>query len=164
MPALADMEFVDKVLAAVPEHACKRSLQVEIRSAEAVSDLPHIQQIAAQLAFRNIGVAIDEIGSEGASFGRRRDLPVVEMKVGRKYVRGCADDRVKQTVCSEIIATARDSGARSVAEGVDTQADYIAARELGFDLVQGKLFGAPMELKKLERIITGGQGAARSAQ
>lgn len=60
----------------------------------------------------------------------------MEVKVGRKYVRGGADDRLKQAVCSEIIAAARDSGACSVAEGVDTHADYIAARELGFGLVQ----------------------------
>jgi EAL domain-containing protein (putative c-di-GMP-specific phosphodiesterase class I) len=39
-------------------------------------------------------------------------------------------------------------GARTVAEGVETPADLIAAREIGFDLVQGFLFGKPMEARK----------------
>jgi EAL domain-containing protein (putative c-di-GMP-specific phosphodiesterase class I) len=87
------------------------------------------------------------------------------MKVGRRYVHGVADDRLKQAVCSEIITTARSSGARVVAEGVDTHADYMAARSLGFDLVQGKLFGGPMELRKFERTVLGTRGQpARSVQ
>lgn len=156
--ALVDMAFVDNVLDAVPEHVCKRSLQIELRCADIVGDLLHIRQLAAQLAFRNIGICIDDIGNEGASLAGRADLPVVEMKVGRRYVHGVADDRLKQAVCSEIITTARNSGARVVAEGVDTHADYMAARSLGFDLVQGKLFGGPMELRKFERTVLGTRG------
>jgi EAL domain-containing protein (putative c-di-GMP-specific phosphodiesterase class I) len=63
----------------------------------------------------------------------RRDLPIVEMKVGRKFIRGCADDRIKQARCAEIVAIARESGARSVAEGMDRQSDFLAVRDLGFD-------------------------------
>jgi EAL domain-containing protein (putative c-di-GMP-specific phosphodiesterase class I) len=152
-PALDDIEFVEGVLRAIPEHVCKRGLQIEIRCADLVGDLARIRRIATQLAFRNIGISIDDIGSEGVSLAGRSDLPVVEMKVGGKYVRGLADDRVKQAVCAEIVETARKSGARSVAEGVDIHADYVAARELGFDLLQGTLFARPMELKKFERTL-----------
>jgi EAL domain-containing protein (putative c-di-GMP-specific phosphodiesterase class I) len=152
-PALNDLDFVDKVLHAIPEHVSKRGLQIEVRCAEIARDLPRLSQIASRLAFRNIGISIDDVGAEGAALAGRHDLPVVELKVSRKYVRGCATDRVKQAVCSAIIATARDSGARSVAVGVDTQADYLMARELGFDLLQGALFSKPMELKKFERTL-----------
>jgi EAL domain-containing protein (putative c-di-GMP-specific phosphodiesterase class I) len=153
VPALNDIEFVDKVLHAIPEHVSKRGLQVEVRCAEVARDLPRLSQIASRLAFRNIGISIDDVGAEGAALAGRHDLPVVELKVRRKYVRGCATDRVKQAVCSAIIATARDSGARSVAVGVDTQADYLMTRELGIDLLQGALFSKPMELKKFERTL-----------
>jgi EAL domain-containing protein (putative c-di-GMP-specific phosphodiesterase class I) len=39
----------------------------------------------------------------------------------------------------------------AVAEGVESRADLVAANELGFDLVQGFLFGKPMPLKKFAR-------------
>jgi EAL domain-containing protein (putative c-di-GMP-specific phosphodiesterase class I) len=160
VPALNDLDFVDQVLRSVPEYAGKRNLQIEVHCADIVDDLPRMQQITAQLAFRNIGICIDNIGSEGAALGGRSDLPVTEMKVASKYVRGCADDRIKQAVCAEIIATARKSGARSVAEGVDTQSDYLAARALGFDLLQGALFAKPMVLAKFERSILGSRRPA----
>ena len=38
-----------------------------------------------------------------------------------------------------------------VAEGIESRADLVAAIELGFDLVQGYLFGKPMPLKKFAR-------------
>ena len=151
--ALNDLEFADKVLQAIPEHLSKRGLQIEVRSADITGDASRLRQIASQLAFRNIGISIDDVGREGAMLAAQRILPVVELKVGRRYVRGCATDRVKQAVCSEIIATAHDTGARSVAVGVDTHADYLAARELGFDLLQGVLFSKPMELKRFERTL-----------
>jgi EAL domain-containing protein (putative c-di-GMP-specific phosphodiesterase class I) len=151
--ALNDFEFVDKVLRAVPDHVSKRGLQIEVRCADVIRDIPRLRQIASQLAFRNIGISIDDVGREGALLAGERSLPVVELKVGRRYVRGCATDRIKQAVCSDIIAAARDSGVRSVAVGVDTHADYVATRELGFDLLQGVLFAKPMESKRFERTL-----------
>jgi EAL domain-containing protein (putative c-di-GMP-specific phosphodiesterase class I) len=151
--ALNDVEFADKVLQAIPDHGAKRGLQIEVRSADIAGNLPRLRHVAGQLAFRNIGISIDDVGREGALLAAERSLPVVELKVGRRYVRGCATDRVKQAVCSEIIAAAQANGARSVAIGVDTHADFVAARELGFDLLQGALFAKPMELRAFERTL-----------
>jgi EAL domain-containing protein (putative c-di-GMP-specific phosphodiesterase class I) len=159
VPALDDLDFVDQVLHGIPEHSGNRNFQIEVHCADVVDDLPRMQHIAAQLAFRNIGICIDNIGSEGAALGGRHDLPVTEMKVSSKYVRGCADDRIKQSICAEIVATARKSGARSVAEGVDTHADYLAARALGFDLLQGSLFAKPMIVAKFERSLLGSRNS-----
>jgi EAL domain-containing protein (putative c-di-GMP-specific phosphodiesterase class I) len=159
VPALDDLGFLDQVLGTIPKYGGKRNLQIEVHCADISDDLPRMQHIAAQLAFRNIGICIDNIGSEGAALGGRRDLPVTEMKVARRYVSGCADDRIKQAVCAEIVATARENNARSVAEGVDTQADYLATRALGFDLLQGALFAKPMVMAKFERSIFGGRNA-----
>jgi EAL domain-containing protein (putative c-di-GMP-specific phosphodiesterase class I) len=54
-------------------------------------------------------------------------------------------------VCRRIIELARGYGVRVVAEGVETRADFVTANEMGFDLVQGYLFGKPMALKKFAR-------------
>jgi EAL domain-containing protein (putative c-di-GMP-specific phosphodiesterase class I) len=71
--------------------------------------------------------------------------------VDRHFVTGAADDRLKQTVCRGIIDLAENTGARTVAEGVETRTDFLQAQELGFDLMQGFLFGKPMGAKKFAR-------------
>ena len=78
-------------------------------------------------------------------------FPCAELKVDRQFVTGCANDRLKQTACRGSIELARGYGVRVVAEGVETRADFVAASEMGFDLVQGYLFGKPMALKKFVR-------------
>jgi EAL domain-containing protein (putative c-di-GMP-specific phosphodiesterase class I) len=121
--------------------------------ADAMADAELVRKAAAQLAFRNIGIALDSIGAEGAMLVGRRDLPVVEMKVQRTFVRDCCNDRTRQAVCAHIVAAARENGARAVADGVASQGDFLTLRGLGFDLVQGPLFAKPMPASKFARSV-----------
>ena len=54
-------------------------------------------------------------------------------------------------MCRHIVELAQSYGARSVAQGVESRSDLVAANELGFDIVQGFLFGKPMPLKKFAK-------------
>jgi EAL domain-containing protein (putative c-di-GMP-specific phosphodiesterase class I) len=58
-------------------------------------------------------------------------------------------------MCGRILDLANFYGARTVAEGVETRADFLAVREMGFDLVQGFLFAKPIPAKKFARTIMG---------
>lgn len=153
MPALEDAQFIDAIFRKLPEPAAQGGLLIEVDCADVVTDLAGVRRAATAFAFRNIGLAIGAIGSEGAALAGRADLPVVELKADRKFVRGCGTDRIKQAVCAAIVSTARGSGARSVAEGIETQADFLTVRELGFDLVQGAMFAKPMTTDRFERSV-----------
>lgn len=133
---------------------------IAVDCVDLVNELTLVRRIAEQLAMRNIGISIDGINAQGASLAGRRELPVVEMKVDRQYIRGCADDRIKQANCAQIVAIARDTGARSVAEGVETQSDFLVVRDLGFDLLQGHMFAEPMAPRKFERAMLARRYAA----
>jgi hypothetical protein len=81
----------------------------------------------------------------GSSFCRLcRNFPFVEIKIEPELVAGCAHDRAKRTLCRHIVRAASQFGARTVAVGVETYADFVTARELGFDMIQGFLFAKPM--------------------
>ena len=54
-------------------------------------------------------------------------------------------------MCRHIVELAQGYGARAVAQGVESRADLVMANELGFDLVQGFLFGKPMPVKKFAK-------------
>ena len=158
--ALEDLQFVDRVLEKLPEKARLNGFLIAVDCVDLVNDYPLVRHIGAQLALRNIGMTLNDVDAEGAALAGGRDLPLVEMKVGRKFVRGCADDRIKQARCAEIVAIAHESGAKSVAEGVERQSDFLAVRDLGFDLVQGNMFAKPMAPRKFERAMLARQYAA----
>jgi len=160
LQALEDMHFIDGMMRHIPDRVRQNGFLIAVDCVDLVNELELVRRVAAQLASRNIGMSINGIDAQGASLAGRRELPVVEMKVDRKYIRGCADDRVKQAHCAEIVAIARDTGARSVAEGVETQSDFLVVRDLGFDLLQGHMFAKPMAPHKFERAMLARRYAA----
>jgi EAL domain-containing protein (putative c-di-GMP-specific phosphodiesterase class I)/CheY-like chemotaxis protein len=150
---LADPDFVRRMRRQVPSHPAFNRLVVEIDSSEVISDVAQAREIVRELNSYGIGISIDNLGTECSSLAGLEEFPVFELKVARQIVNGCAEDRLKRALCRTILDIARRIGARTVAEGVETRADLIAVREMGFDLVQGFLFGKPREARKFARTL-----------
>ena len=149
---LADPDFVARLLRQLPDHPAFNRLVVEIDSSELIGNVPHVRRIMRGLGSR-IGISIDNLGTECSSLAGLEGFPIMELKIARTVVTGCAEDRLKRALCGTILDIARRLGARTVAEGVETRSDLHAAREMGFDLVQGFLFGKPMEARKFARTL-----------
>jgi EAL domain-containing protein (putative c-di-GMP-specific phosphodiesterase class I) len=135
----------------IPAHPAFGGLLIEVKSAEVIENLNLLIDVAREVRLHNIAVSIDDVGTDWPALMGLDAFPFVELKVDRQFVTGCANDRLKQTVCRSIIELAEGYGVRVVAEGIETRADFVAANELGFDLVQGYLFGKPAGLKKFAR-------------
>jgi EAL domain-containing protein (putative c-di-GMP-specific phosphodiesterase class I)/CheY-like chemotaxis protein len=148
---LKDRDAVRDLCQRTPAHPKFGGLLIEIKSAEVIANLDLLIDVAKEVRFHNVAVSIDDLGADWPALIGLANFPFVELKVDRQFVTGCATDRLKQTVCRRIIELAREYGARVVAEGVESRADFVAANEMGFDLVQGYLFGKPMALKKFAR-------------
>ncbi|MDP9427616.1 MAG: EAL domain-containing protein, partial [Actinomycetota bacterium] len=65
------------------------------------------------------------------------------IKLDRSIAAGVATDRVLATLVGSLATFAHGSGARVVAEGVETAEDATALRALGVDYGQGWHFGRP---------------------
>jgi len=146
---------IENLASLVPTHPAFEGLIIEINGSDLIRHLPLAQQTARRLRMLNIGVSIDDLGVEWPLLMEIDDFPFVEIKVDQRFITGCADDRLKQTTCYRILELADGFGARTVAEGVETRADFLATREMGFDLIQGFFFAKPMEARKFARRILG---------
>src|SRR3984893_3145601 len=134
---LKDRNAVRDLCRRMPAHPAFGGLLIEINGAEAMRNLDLLIDVTKEVRFHNIAVSIDDVGADWPSLMGLDTFPFVELKVDRQFVTGCANDRPKQTVCRHIIELAKGYGARVVAEGVETRAEFVTANEMGFDLVQG---------------------------
>jgi EAL domain-containing protein (putative c-di-GMP-specific phosphodiesterase class I) len=148
---LKSPDAVEDLRRRLPRHPEFSGLIVEINGTEIIRDPAATADIARRLRHDHIAIAVDDLGAEWPELMNMDDFPFGEIKVDRKFVTGCADDRLKQSVCRRIVDLARSFGARTVAEGVETRAEFLAARDVGFDMVQGFLFAKPMGAKKFAR-------------
>lgn len=145
---LKNRQAVRNLCQRIPAHPAFGGLLIEIDSTEVIPNLELLIDVAKEVRLHNIAVSIDNVGVDWPALMGLDTFPFAELKVDRQFVTDAANDRLKQTVCRHIIEFGKEYGARVVAEGVETRADFIAANELGFDMVQGDLFGKPMGLKK----------------
>jgi EAL domain-containing protein (putative c-di-GMP-specific phosphodiesterase class I) len=148
---LKNRQAVRDLCQRTPAHPAFGGLLVEVSGAEAIDNLDLVIDVTKEVRFHNVAVSIGNLGAEWPALMGLDHFPFAELKVNRQFVTGCANDRLKQTVCRRIIELAKGYGATVVAEGVETRADFATANEMGFDLVQGYLFGKPMGLKKFAR-------------
>lgn len=137
----------------LPDDPAFDGLIIEVNGTEVIKNLSLIRDIAKQGRFNKIAISIDDLGAEWSSLVGLQDFPFVEIKVDRQFVSGCADDCLKRVMCRQIRELADNYGARTVAEGVETWADFLTVRELGFDLVQGFLLGKPMTMRRFARAM-----------
>lgn len=128
----------------LPDHNAFSGLIIESNSTDIVRNLPQVKEVAHELRGMKVAISVDDLGADWPALVGLDNFPFVEIKVDQRFVMGCANDALKQSTCQQMLALARDYGARTVAEGVQTWPDFIVARELGFDLVQGFLFAEPM--------------------
>jgi EAL domain-containing protein (putative c-di-GMP-specific phosphodiesterase class I) len=153
-----DPELIEHLWRRIPDHPAFDGLIVQLNAADVIRSLGLVKEVARLLRYRTIAISLGDLGAEWASLLGLGGFPFVELKVARQFVAGCAGDRRKRTTCRRIIDLADAMGARTVAYGVESRADFRAARELGFNLVQGALFAKPMTAKNFARSVLGRGG------
>ena len=150
-----DPQLIEHLYRRIPDHPAFEGLIVQVNAADVVRNLGLVKKVARLLRYRTIAVSIGDLGAEWPSLVGLDDFPFVELRVARQFFAGCDGDRRKQRACRRLIDLADAMGARTVADGVESRADFLAARELGFNLVQGALFAKPMTAKDFARSVLG---------
>ncbi len=144
LATLQSPAFVELIRASLPRKPNYPGMIVEVTEGEMLLDPIGIREIATQLKLYNVAVSIDDFGSSHSSLARVRDLPCVELKLDRSYVKGCATDSAKQSVCAAAIELAHGFGLTVCAKGVENVEDLRTLIDLGCHTAQGFLFAQPM--------------------
>ena len=87
-----------------------------------------------------VGLVLDDFGTGYSSL---RDLPVAAVKIDRSFVGRLGTSAGDTAIVSAIVSLAHALGIDAIAEGVEHEAQAERLRELGCELAQGYLFGAP---------------------
>jgi EAL domain-containing protein (putative c-di-GMP-specific phosphodiesterase class I) len=90
-------------------------------------------------------VAIDDAGSGYASLEAIAALAPDYLKITKGLVSTLADEPIKQDLVKMLVELAGKIGAKTIAEGIETQEEYETCRDLGIDLIQGYYFAHPQE-------------------
>ncbi|NRP71292.1 Phytochrome-like protein cph2 [Ensifer psoraleae] len=105
--------------------------------------MPDFSALVRQLRLAGFKLAIDDFGAGFNGLKLLCDQPVDYVKIDRHFISGIERDPRKRHLVRHTVNTAHVLGTRVIAEGVETEAEFLACRDLGCDLVQGYFIARP---------------------
>jgi EAL domain-containing protein (putative c-di-GMP-specific phosphodiesterase class I) len=134
-------------------HVPASLLEVEITEGEWLQGHPSALPQLRAMAAAGIRIAIDDFGSGYSNFSYLSELPISLIKIDRSLVTGMAQSRTARLKVEAIIKLARQLGYRTVAEGVENEAELSLLRLWGCDEAQGYHLARPMLAEAVAHLV-----------
>lgn len=107
------------------------------------TSVPEFADLVTQMRKEGFKLAIDDFGVGHGEMKLLCDYPVDYLKIDRHFVAGMDENPRKRHLVKNIVNIAHVLGIRVIAEGIETEAEFLACREYGVDLVQGWFIARP---------------------
>lgn len=145
MDDLALPDFADFVMGELARAGIEpQQLSLEVTEQRFASNPDLALATLSRLRLRRVVMSIDDFGTGTASLAQLRDLPFNEVKIDGSFVHGAGSNAIPGTIVHTALTLARRLGLRTVAEGVETVADWAWLRRQACDIAQGYFIGRPM--------------------
>lgn len=105
---------------------------------------PDFALLVRKLRLAGFKLAIDDFGVGHNGLKLLCDHPVDYLKIDRHFISGMENDARKRHLVRNTVNAAHVLGIRVIAEGVESEAEFIACRDAGCDLVQGWFVSRPV--------------------
>jgi EAL domain-containing protein (putative c-di-GMP-specific phosphodiesterase class I)/GGDEF domain-containing protein len=128
-------------------------LRLEVAERAAMAWPQRHAELLQALARLGFGLSIDDVGSAQSSLAHLHRFPVDTLKIDRSFVTRLGEGGEAQEVVRTIVGLARARGWRTLAEGVETQAQAALLETLGVEMAQGWLFAQALPAEDARRLI-----------
>lgn len=102
-----------------------------------------IESVVEQYRRAGLSVALDDFGVGFAGLKLLYEAKPDYVKIDRFFISGIDRDVRKRAIANYLMSYAHTLGILTIAEGVETENEFYACRDLGFDFAQGYLLGRP---------------------
>ncbi len=141
-------------------------LHLEITESAYAEDSKQIIEMVKRLRSLGFHIEMDDFGTGYSSLNMLATLPIDALKLDMRFVRTAfAQEGESDThMIKAVIDIAFHLSVPVIAEGVETEEQLNALRDLGCDTVQGYFFSAPVPADDFERMLEQGKVANQEAQ
>lgn len=129
------------------------ALELEITENIALASDEGVLQTLQALKEYGVGIAFDDFGTGYASLSLLKSYPLTRIKIDRTFVNGMLQHKQDDSVVCATLDIAHGFDLQSIAEGIETQAQYAYLKAKQCEEGQGYLFGKPMPAAAFSALI-----------
>ncbi len=142
---------VDRILATT--QVASRYLVLEITESMLIYDVEATIAVLEQLKARGLQLSIDDFGTGYSSLSYLHRLPLDNLKVDRSFVNQMQAGTRNYRIIETIATLSRQLGLQAVAEGIETPAQLVGLRQLGYQFGQGYLMARPLGVQAATALL-----------
>jgi EAL domain-containing protein (putative c-di-GMP-specific phosphodiesterase class I) len=130
------------------------TLMAEITESSVMADPDRTQRVLRDLHAWGLRLAIDDFGTGYSSLSRLKHMPVDVLKIDQEFIRDVDRDVRLAGMVRAMIQVAQSLDMIPLAEGIETEGEYVFLRSNGCRLAQGFWFAHPMPADRLLELAT----------
>ena len=130
-----------------------KDIYLEITESAYVRDADQIVDRVKELRDHGFFIEMDDFGSGYSSLNMISELPIDALKLDMMFIRNAFDKQNDTRMISIVIDIADYLGVPVIAEGVETEEQYLALKKLGCTIIQGYYFSKPVPAEEFEKFL-----------
>ncbi|MHB1586030.1 MAG: bifunctional diguanylate cyclase/phosphodiesterase [Acidiferrobacteraceae bacterium] len=129
------------------------ALQLELTESLLIHGDHHVLRVLNAWAETGVSLAIDDFGTGYSSLSYLKHLPVDTLKIDQSFLVGVPGNASDNAILQAILAIGHTLKLQTVAEGVETEAQWEFLRSSSCAVAQGFAIGRPMAPAQLEALL-----------
>lgn len=123
---------------------------IELTETALPKDSIRLIETIARLRMMGYGIALDDFGTGTSNFDLLQRLPITELKIDMSIIQAMENNSISAEFFKTAMKAAGSLDLTTVAEGIETEAQFRTVRDQGVDVVQGYLFDKAMPPAQFE--------------
>ncbi|WP_027848544.1 EAL domain-containing protein [Marinospirillum minutulum] len=119
------------------------NIMFEFTEVEKLEDNKHIRTVVEYYQSLGFKTATDDFGSGYSGLNLLADFQTDIIKLDMELIRGIASNKARQHIIKNCLSMFKDLGIRPLAEGIETEEEFLWLKNAGIELMQGYYFARP---------------------
>lgn len=147
--------FVSNVISLMEKYEITpNEIEFEITESVLIDDFTEVIEKMNLLREYGVRVSLDDFGTGFSSLSYLKGLPIDTLKIDKSFIDTVITDDSTRIITESIVSMVKKLGFETVAEGVETEAQFEYLRDIQCDNIQGFYLGRPMPKDEVEQILT----------
>ncbi len=147
-------DFVNKIINTLYKYDMNpEDLEIELTESVLIDEYYNVCEKMEELRDFGIRISIDDFGTGYSSLSYLKKLPADTIKIDKSFIDTLNNDRSTGIIVSSIINMSQDLGFKTVAEGVETDEQLRALKDMSCDLIQGYFLGRPIDKEAMDELL-----------